>query len=175
MPVIVGLILTPFGAAIATTIFLIITIAEYAATIDIMILLRTAVEIIPYGLLYGSVFFIPIAAIVLPTAHLILRRYVGLGMITLTVTGLVASLLLMLAIILFEQLDGSDIPFFSRRTLNFSVIGSGAGAIVGLAFAFLTRWWRPFDWPSYWSALQAGPPQPGPSESRLQPGGGDPR
>ena len=175
MPVIVGLVLTPFGATIATSIFLIITIAEYAAAVEFTTLLQVAVEIIPYGLLYGSIFFVPIAAVVLPIAHLILRRYARLGVIALMVTGLVASLVLMLGIILFEQLDGSEIPFFSRRTLNFSVIGSVAGAILGLAFASFTRWWRPFEWPGYWSALRAGPHQPRTTESRLQPDGGDRR
>ena len=43
MLVIVGLVLTPFGAAIATSIFLIITIAEYAAAVEFTTLLQVAV------------------------------------------------------------------------------------------------------------------------------------
>jgi hypothetical protein len=172
MPVIVGLFLAPVGAIVATCIFLGITIAEYAATVETATLLQVAVEIIPYGLLYGSQFFLPIVLLVLPFVYAILRRYARLGVAALVTASLVASLLLMWGIILFEKLDGNDIPFFSLRTVNFSFIGGIAGAVVGFAFAMITRWWRPFEWPGYWSTMRAGPAQERTTGSLLQPGGG---
>ena len=156
MPFAAGLVLTPVGAIVATFVFLIITYAEYATKVETSALLGAAVEIVPYGLLYGSEFFVPIALVVLPLTYLILRRYKRLSVVALVVAGLAASILLMWSIILLEQRDGDDIPFFSWRTLNFSFIACVAGAAVGLAFAAMTRWWRPFEWPGYWSRVRTG-------------------
>jgi hypothetical protein len=172
MPVIVGLCLAPVGALVATFIYLVFTIAEYVGSVELTTLLSVAIEIIPFGLLYGCIFFIPIVLIVLPVAHLILRRYERLSVVALVATGLVASILLMWGIIVLDQLNGNNVPFSSWRTLNFTFIGGMTGAIVGLAFAFSTRWWRPFEWPGYWTTMWAGTDQERTSGSRLQPGGG---
>src|SRR3954471_21276297 len=115
MPVIVGLCLAPVGALVATCMYLVFTIAEYVGSVELTTLLSVAIEIIPFGLLYGCIFFIPIVLIVLPVAHLILRRYERLSVVPLVATGLVASILLMWGIIVLDQLNGNNVPFSSWR------------------------------------------------------------
>jgi hypothetical protein len=175
MPLIAGLVVTLLGAVVATIVFLAITIAEYATSVDLMTLLEVAIEIIPYGLLYGFLFFFPIALLLLPLSHAILRRYAVLGVPALVATGLVASILLMWAIILVDKIDGADALLLSRRTLNFSAVAGITGALVGFAFAAFTRWWRPFEWPGYRAIARGAKPQDRANGPRLQPGRGERR
>jgi hypothetical protein len=147
MPVIVGLILTPVGAVVATCVFLVIVSAERAGIADLTALFQIGQAIAPYGLLYGSQFIAPVTLAVLPVTYAPLRRRSRLGIGTLALVGLLSALLLMWGIILYEQIGGGDIPFFTRRTLNFSVVAVAAGLVVGIAFAYIMRWIRPSDWP----------------------------
>jgi hypothetical protein len=146
MPFVVGLILTPVGAFVATLAFEIGLSAAYHTLGSRLVSTDMLVVFIAVWLTYALAYTAPVTLIVLPLVYTALRRRSALTTGRIIATGLAAAILLMWAYIVVSEFFSERREFKPELVAGFTAIGALTGLVVGAAFAYIMRWKRPPDW-----------------------------
>jgi hypothetical protein len=146
VPFVVGIILTPVGAFVATLAFEIGVSATHSALgswlVSADMLMVFAVVWLTYALAYTA----PVTLIVLPLVYAALRRRSALTRTRIIVAGVSAAIVLMWAYIGVSEFLSEKHQFKPSKIAGFTLIGLLTGLVVGAAFAYIMRWKRPVDW-----------------------------
>jgi len=144
LPVLVGLLLTPIGAWIGTTLFF---------TSMTMITFRQPLSghewlgAVYIGTIVGSAFGSPVTLVVLPASYAVLRRKKKLTLGRLATMGAAAGFISVIIVMSFlgPQNLFADLGA-AALTLGIAADGAATGAICGYLFGRITRGLRPETW-----------------------------
>jgi hypothetical protein len=146
MPFVVGLILTPVGAFVATLAFAIAASAVIGAIGWWLISADMLVVFVAVWLTYALAYTAPVTLIVLPLVYATLRRRSALTTGRLIAAGVAAAIVLMWVYIGVSEVLSGRRGFKPELVAGFTLIGALTGLVVGAAFAYITGWKRPADW-----------------------------
>jgi hypothetical protein len=143
LPFLIGLLLTPVGAAIGT----LLTIAFLNALSPHPLLAGELVGGIVFGLIPGLFLAAPVTIIALPISCIVLERRAALGVARLALAGAILGFIVVMAVLLTiwwrDAVDKSDREFW-LLTVAIAANGGLAGAACGaLLAAILRRLGRP--------------------------------
>jgi hypothetical protein len=148
MPLIVGLIVTPIGAIVATLTFALVLLIAHDAFGAWAFSADMAVTILAIAFTYGLLFAAPVTLVALPLTYGRLRRRDSLSRRRMAVAGMAFAVLLVWGIVGTIEISSGRFDFFSRKAQYFTLIGAMTGLVVSFAFAYIMQWKRPADWPS---------------------------
>jgi hypothetical protein len=143
---VVGLILTPVGAFVATMAFEIAASTAIGAIGSSLFSTDMLVVFIAVWLTYALAYTAPVTLTALPLVYTALRRRAALTTGRLIAAGMAAAIVLMWAYIGVSEFLSERREFKPERVAAFTLIGVLTGLVVGAAFAYIMRWKRPADW-----------------------------
>ncbi len=142
MTFVVGLILTPAGAFVATLAFAFGTSAAYDALGFWLMSKDMLAVFVAVWLTYALAYTAPVTPIALPLIYTTLQQRSALS----TGRVIAAAVVLMWTYIGISEFLSEKSEFRPALSAGFTLIGALTGLAVGTAFAYIMRWKRPADW-----------------------------
>lgn len=142
MSVLVGFILMPIGAALGTAVVVAMVLFNDPRTPpgNLGFLLFA-------GMSFGMIFAAPVTLIALPAADAILRKMRRLTSTGLGATGFVTGIIPIFLFALHESRRTGRFDPLEPGFILLAALGAASGLVVGLAFAYIKRRWKPAEWP----------------------------